>query len=117
SDFVEDGFTRQWIQLRNEVKSRGVPQEPRLDLVCRVHALPSHRHTELRHAHEFLREWHMAREKDPNSRLASGFENLKHLSVICWPFSICFTIPTCMSYTTKANRARPHGLLVAAGCT
>ena len=59
----------------------------------------------------------MAREKDPNSRLASGFENLKHLSVICWPFSICFTIPTCMSYTTKTNRARPHGLLVAAGCT
>src|SRR5437016_13229450 len=30
SDFVEDGFTRQWIQLRNEVKSRGVPQEPGL---------------------------------------------------------------------------------------
>src|SRR5438874_11785581 len=41
SYFVEDGFTRQWIQLRNEVKSRGVPQEPRLDLVCRSHALPA----------------------------------------------------------------------------
>ena len=26
------------------------------------------------------------------------------LSVICWPFSICFTIPTCMSCTTKAHR-------------
>src|SRR5216684_636537 len=42
-DFVEDGFARQWIQLRNEVESRRVPQEPRLDLLYRTHPLPSHR--------------------------------------------------------------------------
>ena len=46
----------------------------------------------------------MAREKDANSRFASRFENLNDFVRDLLPFSICFTIPTCMSYTTKANR-------------
>src|SRR5438094_10628867 len=36
-DLVEDGFAWQWIHLRNQMESRRVPQEPRLDLVWRFH--------------------------------------------------------------------------------
>src|SRR5258705_3855995 len=53
-DLVENGFARQWIDLRNQREPRRVPQEPRLDLVWRFHPLPSHRHAELRYSHQFF---------------------------------------------------------------
>src|SRR5580692_12292955 len=77
SDLVEDGFAWQWIYLRDQMESRRVPQEPRLDLVWRFHALPSHRHAELRYSHQFLGQRHMAREKDANARFACRIEDLK----------------------------------------
>jgi hypothetical protein len=43
----------------------------------------------------------VAREDNPNARRAGGVENPKDSVVICRPFSICFTSPTCMSYTTS----------------
>ena len=49
-DFVEDCLVRQWIHLRDQMESRGVPQEPRFDLVSRFHPLPGHSRTELRYA-------------------------------------------------------------------
>src|ERR1700730_10000397 len=54
TDLVEDGFARQWIHLRHQRDPRRAPQEPRLNLIYRFHTLPSHRHAELRYAHEFL---------------------------------------------------------------
>src|SRR2546430_11457945 len=70
-DLVEYGFARQRIHLWNQVESRRITQEPGLDLICRLHALPGHSHAVLRDSHEFLRERHMAREEDTNSGFAS----------------------------------------------
>ena len=42
-DFVEDRLARQWIQLGNELKAGRIAQEPRPNLLNRLHPLPGHR--------------------------------------------------------------------------
>ena len=55
ADLVENCFARPRIHLRNQMESRRIPQEPRLDLFWRFHPLPSHRRPELRCSHQLLR--------------------------------------------------------------
>ena len=53
-DLVEYRLAGQWVHLGNQMETRRVPQEPRLDLINRFHPLPSHSHAHLRYPHEFL---------------------------------------------------------------
>src|ERR1700728_4123834 len=40
-NLVENRFAWQWVHLRDQMKSRRIPQEPRFDLVWQFHPLPS----------------------------------------------------------------------------
>src|SRR5438477_5633912 len=53
-DLVEYRLAGQWVHLGNQMETRRVPQEPRLDLINRFHPLPSHSHAHLRYPHESL---------------------------------------------------------------
>src|SRR4030095_6658863 len=60
-------------------KSGSIAKKPRLHLFRRIHVLPSHRHTELKHAHEFLWQRKMSRKEHTYMSIACGRENFENL--------------------------------------
>src|SRR4030095_7785500 len=74
-DPVEDGLTRQWLDLRHEARLWRVRRKSRPDLRDAVDTLPRHCGAKLRDASELQRHRHEATEEHAIAPGPRSFEN------------------------------------------